>query len=130
VEGGAADQLNEPTENLSFPVVSPDGGRIAVVEGNGMATVCDPKLRVAIIELDRVSFKRIRKIALADFSGFNPPNTEVEVMTVLSGEGPGIWKSPSLLETKIGWTCDRGSIDGETVTLDLIGLTAEKSTAP
>ena len=125
VEGGAAEPLSEPGENFQQPLVSPDGGRIALLAADEK---CDERLSIVVLELDRATLKRARLITLADINGLVGPNGEK--VAYAAGESPGVWKSPSRLEAELVWTCAENSSDAQTIWLDMIGLTAEKPAAP
>jgi len=123
IETGDTRQLNRAGESLSQPLVSPDGKRIAALEGNGAGGLCSDALGLAIIELDRATLARAKIILLDDFAGLSAPNGAAKAFVADTPPRPGAWQSPTVIETRLSWTCAENPPD-QTYALDTLALTA------
>ncbi len=126
VETGDIIALSREGENLHEPLVSPDGGRIAVVTGSGAGDACSAGLSLAVIGIDRATLERTKLVTLADFAGW-PAAGNGEPYPVASPDVPlpGVWISPAQLQVALRWKCANDPPNGVYM-LNVVALSAEK----
>jgi Tol biopolymer transport system component len=117
------DQFGQDTgTGLHHPYISPDGGYVAAVEGNGWTDACHVASKLWVKEIG-FSGDRLYETFSYYQLDFNitpaPENGEMYIKRIIG------WDSPTLLKIESGWTCTPDNPDGIYL-LDLSNLTAEK----
>jgi|GEM_PF-1537535 len=111
-------------EDLHQPVVSPTGPYLALISGSGFADACFVDKRLVILQLDS-ELKREAVFALSEFSGIEWDLADTGMLVSVYPVGDPFWRSNSLLEVELGWTCTTDS-PGGVYQLELEGQRAGK----